>query len=87
MTRSSDKRSLFRRSIRPALQTIVHSTIVRGVGEAGLRVFRTKWFARFARRERISDASLGEAVRRAERGLIDADLGGGVKGIEVEIEW
>lgn len=30
------------------------------------------------RRERISDASLGEAVRRAERGLIDADLGGGV---------
>jgi hypothetical protein len=43
-----------------------------------LRVFRTKWFTRFARRERISDASLGEAVRRAERGLIDADLGGGV---------
>jgi hypothetical protein len=48
------------------------------VGEAGLRVFRTKWFTRFARRERISDASLGEAVRRAQRGLIDADLGGGV---------
>jgi hypothetical protein len=43
-----------------------------------LRVFRTKWFTRFARRERISDASLGEAVRRAERGLVDADLGGGV---------
>jgi hypothetical protein len=43
-----------------------------------LRVFRTKWFARFARRARIPDASLGEAVRRAERGLIDADLGGGV---------
>jgi hypothetical protein len=43
-----------------------------------LRVFKTKWFARFARRERISDASLCEAVRRAERGLVDADLGGGV---------
>ena len=28
--------------------------------------------------ERISDASLREAARRAERGLIDADLGGGV---------
>ena len=33
---------------------------------------------RFARRERISDTSLCEAVRQAERGLIDADLGGGV---------
>jgi hypothetical protein len=26
----------------------------------------------------LSDASLAEAVRRAERGLVDADLGGGV---------
>jgi hypothetical protein len=34
-----------------------------------VRVFKTKWFARFARRERISDASLGEAVRRAEAWL------------------
>jgi hypothetical protein len=40
--------------------------------------FRTKWFARFARRERISDRSLCEAVQRAQRGLMDADLGGGV---------
>jgi hypothetical protein len=43
-----------------------------------LRVFKTKTFARFARSERISDASLCDAVRRAERGLIDADLGGAV---------
>jgi hypothetical protein len=43
-----------------------------------VRVFKTKWFARFAQRERIADASLAEAVRRAERGLVDADLGGGV---------
>jgi hypothetical protein len=43
-----------------------------------LRVFKTKWFARFARQERISDVALAEAVRRAERGLVDADLGGGV---------
>jgi len=49
--------------------------MVRG---AGVKVFKTKWFARFARRERISDASLCEAVRRAERGLVDADLSGGV---------
>jgi hypothetical protein len=43
-----------------------------------MRVFTTKWFARFARRQRMSDPRLCEAVRRAERGLIDADLGGGV---------
>ena len=43
-----------------------------------LRVFKTKAFARFARRERISDAGLCEAIRRADRGLIDADLGGGI---------
>jgi hypothetical protein len=43
-----------------------------------LRIFITRWFARFARRERIAHADLREAVRRAERGLLDADLGGGV---------
>jgi hypothetical protein len=43
-----------------------------------VRVFKTKWFERFARRERIADEALREAVARAERGLIDADLGGGV---------
>lgn len=43
-----------------------------------MRIFKNRWFARFARREHISDASLGEAVARADRGLIDADLGGGL---------
>lgn len=43
-----------------------------------LRVFKTKGFMRFARRERIADDSLREAVHRAERGLLDAQLGGGV---------
>jgi len=42
------------------------------------RIFKTQWFSRFARRERIADARLVEAVRRAESGLVDADLGGGV---------
>jgi hypothetical protein len=46
--------------------------------ESGVRVFKAKGFSRFARRERISDARLCEAIRRAERGLLDADLGGGV---------
>ena len=43
-----------------------------------MRVFKTKRFMQFARRERIADANLREAVQRAARGLIDADLGGGV---------
>jgi hypothetical protein len=43
-----------------------------------MRVFKTKPFARFADHEAIADADLCDAVRRAERGLIDADLGGGV---------
>ena len=43
-----------------------------------MRVFKTKWLARFARRERIADKSLTEAIERAERGAIDADLGGGL---------
>lgn len=43
-----------------------------------MRLFKIKWFARFASHEKITDASLCEAVSRAERGLIDADLGGGL---------
>jgi hypothetical protein len=43
-----------------------------------MQVFLTKWMARYARREKISHASLCEAVALAERGLIDADLGGGL---------
>ncbi|MFM2240672.1 MAG: hypothetical protein RJA69_2046 [Pseudomonadota bacterium] len=43
-----------------------------------MRVFKNAWFSRFARKEKISDQALWEAVDRAEQGLIDADLGGGV---------
>ena len=43
-----------------------------------MRIFKTKGVGRFARRERITDASLKEAIERAERGIIDADLGGGL---------
>jgi hypothetical protein len=43
-----------------------------------VRIFKTKEFARFARRERIDDARLCDAVERAGKGLIDADLGGGL---------
>ena len=43
-----------------------------------VRIFKTKALARFTKRERISDASLALAIENAERGLVDADLGGGV---------
>lgn len=43
-----------------------------------MKIFKPKWFVRYARRERIEDQSLCEAIERAERGIIDADLGGGV---------
>jgi hypothetical protein len=43
-----------------------------------VRIFKAKTFARFARRERIADVSLSEAIAQAERGLVDADLGGGL---------
>lgn len=43
-----------------------------------MQVFKTRWFARFAQRENITDTSLREAIARAERGLIDAELGGGL---------
>jgi hypothetical protein len=43
-----------------------------------MRIFRTRWFARFARQEAIADKSLCAAIERAGRGLIDADLGGGL---------
>ena len=43
-----------------------------------MRIFANRWFARFADKQNIDDDDLREAVSRAERGLIDADLGGGV---------
>jgi hypothetical protein len=43
-----------------------------------VRIFKTKWLSRFARRELISDQSLSEAIARAERGMVDADLGSGL---------
>ena len=43
-----------------------------------MRVFKNKWFSRFARQQGIANSDLCDAVDRVERGLIDADLGGGV---------
>lgn len=41
-------------------------------------MFKTKEFSRFARREKIADRLLCDAIARLERGIIDADLGGGL---------
>jgi hypothetical protein len=43
-----------------------------------VRIFRNKSFTRFARKADLDDATLQKAVDDAERGLIDAKLGGGV---------
>lgn len=41
-----------------------------------MRIFKNTWFSRFAKRQRITDASLVAAIEEAEQGLIAADLGG-----------
>jgi hypothetical protein len=43
-----------------------------------LRIFKTKWFDKFAQQNKIKDSSLRAAVICAEKGLMDADLGGNV---------
>lgn len=43
-----------------------------------MRVFKTREFSRYARREGVTDKQLCETVRRAVQGLVDADLGGGL---------
>ncbi|MCX5875954.1 MAG: type II toxin-antitoxin system RelE/ParE family toxin [Deltaproteobacteria bacterium] len=43
-----------------------------------MKIFKNAWFGRFARKEKISADALWDAVERAEKGQIDADLGGGV---------
>jgi hypothetical protein len=49
-----------------------------GRGTLVVRVYKNDWFAKFARKERISDAALCEAVGRAGKGLVDAELGSGL---------
>lgn len=43
-----------------------------------MRVFLIKKFARYARKEGIADKDLVAAIARADRGLVDAALGGGL---------
>jgi hypothetical protein len=50
----------------------------RGTNNRPVRIFKNKAFVRFAKRAGIRDGLLCESIRDAERGLIGADLGGGV---------
>ena len=43
-----------------------------------MRVFKTRFFNRWMRKTELTDRALCEAVDEMARGLIDADLGGGV---------
>jgi hypothetical protein len=43
-----------------------------------LSVYKSKAFARFAKKARITDSDLCKAAQLADEGMIDADLGGGV---------
>ncbi len=47
-------------------------------GLPALKIYKSKGFVRFAKKARISDIKLCEAVERAENGLIDADYGDGL---------
>ncbi len=43
-----------------------------------MAIYKTRWFDRWARKEGLTTPSLCAAVREMARGLIDADLGGGL---------
>jgi hypothetical protein len=43
-----------------------------------MRIFKTKWFSRFATKETLTDQALIRAVRELDENSFDADLGGGV---------
>ena len=43
-----------------------------------MRVFKTKWFQKWAAKEGLDDEVLRAVVEEMENGLIDAELGGHV---------
>jgi hypothetical protein len=43
-----------------------------------MKVYKTRWFERWARKQNIEDLTLCNAVREIAAGLYDADLGGGL---------
>ena len=47
-------------------------------GKPRTRIYKNHWLADFEIREGVSDATLVAAIDQADRGLVDADLGGGL---------
>ena len=48
-----------------------------------MRIFKNKWFHRFAKKEKIEDSELKEIVKQLENGQFYADLGGSVYKMEL----
>ncbi len=53
---------------------------------SNMRIFKTRWFNRWATKEKVTDETLRSALTEMERGLIDADLGGHVYKKRVSIQ-
>jgi hypothetical protein len=43
-----------------------------------MRIFKSKWFVKFAKKEGIEDQQVIKAVADVESGKIDANYGGGI---------
>ena len=43
-----------------------------------MRLYKSSWSDKFARKEKISDKALCKVVKNADKGLIEADLGQGL---------
>jgi hypothetical protein len=43
-----------------------------------MKIYKTKWFSRWAHKQRLDDVNLCKAIREIAAGLYDADLGGGL---------
>jgi hypothetical protein len=48
------------------------------MGDAGIAIYTTRWFDRWARKQGLPPPSLCAAVHEMTAGLYDADLGGGL---------
>ena len=51
-----------------------------------MRIFKTKWFQKWAKKEKVSESALRKVIEEMERGLVDADLGGHVYKKRVAIQ-
>ena len=60
-----------------SLAFVVLRAILQNKGQ-NVRIFKSKWFSRYARKEGISDKQLREAIKEVEKGQIDAVLGSGL---------